>query len=377
MFPFFQSQSASGADDRKMLQALLDTIVDSVFVIDRKGTIQSVNPTALRAFGYSSEELSGKNVKILIPESYQPDNDSSLKCSEETDVSKILGSTDRELTACRKDGSRFPIELSVSEMRDADQAYYVGIVRDISKCKKAEKERDSLIEALRASNEELDEFASIVSHDLREPLRGLGNHAQFLREDFEKTLGEDGAARLQRMQFLCRRTEQLIKELHSFSRLGHAELRRRVVDLNRELGEVRMMMKEFLDTNSAQVVIPEPLPEFPCDAVRIRKVFENLIENGVKYNESAEKRIEVGYLLERSDYKKVFYVKDNGIGIDEAHWSEVYKMFKRLNPQDESRPGTGSGLAFVKRIVERHNGAIWIESKKACGSTFYFTLGNP
>lgn len=375
MFPF--SKSSSNADEGNMLQALLDTIVDSVFVIDGRGIIQSVNLAALSTFGYSSEELGGQNVKMLMPEPYQTEHDSYLHHYQKTGVPKVMGVPDRELVACRKDGSLFPIELSVAEMRSVDQSYYVGIVRDISKRKKAEEERDALIGALHASNAELEEFASIVSHDLREPLRGLGNHAKFLREDYQSVLGEAGAARLERMRFLCRRAETLIEELHSFSRLGHAELSRRKVDLNREISEVQALMKDFLDTHGARVDVPNHLPEFPCDAVRIRTVFENLIANAVKYNDADDKRVEVGYLPEKAEFEDVFYVKDNGIGIEEAHQSEVFKMFKRVDPHDESRPGTGAGLAFVKRIVERHQGTIWIESEKGVGSTFYFTLRGP
>jgi len=355
------------------LAGVAEVVVDALVVIDETGTIQSWNPAASRIFGYESSEVMGKNVKLLMPEPYHSEHDEYLRRFALTREPRIIGSG-REVTGRRKDGTLVPIDLAVSELRRDGAHRYVGLIRDISERKRREQEREQLIEALKLTNQELDDFAYIASHDLKEPLRGLANNARFLEEDYRDKLDEGGKSRLKRMRYLCIRMESLINDLLYVSRLGRQELAIRDTDLNLVIKEIVQLMEPVLEEQHATIVVPRPLPRYECDHVRVQELFRNLITNAVKYNNSPVKSIEVGHLDQHKGYKDVFYVKDNGVGIDPRFHSEVFRIFKRLNAEPDDTKGTGSGLTFVKKIVERHNGTVWIESELGEGATFYFTL---
>jgi signal transduction histidine kinase len=232
---------------------------------------------------------------------------------------------------------------------------------------------------LERSNQELDDFAHIASHDLKEPLRGLFNHASFLLEDYKDKIDEDGVRRLTRIGQLCQRMERLINDLMYFSRLGRADLAVRETDPNAVIVEIRQMMQTLLSERNARIVVPRVLPQIVCDKTRVTEVFRNLITNAVKYNDKTEPLVEIGFLesvdtRERPE-RNVFYVKDNGIGIDREFHQEIFRIFRRLQSQsDGSDTGTGVGLTFVKKIVERHGGRVWLESESGKGTVFYFNL---
>ena len=166
----------------------------------------------------------------------------------------------------------------------------------------------------------------------------------------------------------------MINDLLYVSRLGRQELAIGSTDLNLVIKEIVQLMEPVLEEHHASIVVPKRLPHYECDHVRVQELFRNLITNAVKYNTSAEKRVEVGFIDKHAGHKDVFYVKDNGVGIVPRFHSEVFRIFKRLNAEPDDTKGTGSGLTFVKKIVERHNGSVWIESKPGEGATFFFTL---
>jgi chemotaxis family two-component system sensor kinase Cph1 len=235
---------------------------------------------------------------------------------------------------------------------------------------------------LEAMVEELDAFAYVASHDLKEPLRGIHNYAAFLIEDYEGKLGGDGEAKLRAMMRLSQRMESLIESLLHYSRTGRGEFVVRDKDLNAVLGGVREMLQARLQETGAEVRVPRPLPTARCEPVLAGEVFANLISNALKYNDKPEKWVEVGY-EEREEPDgpggtravTAFYVRDNGIGIPARHHDTVFRIFKRLHARDKFGGGTGAGLTIVKKVVERHGGRIWIESVEGQGTTFYFTLG--
>jgi signal transduction histidine kinase len=232
---------------------------------------------------------------------------------------------------------------------------------------------------LERSNEELDDFSYIASHDLKEPLRGLANHASFLLEDYKDKIDEDGVRRLNRLGQLCERMQRLIDDLMYFSRLGRADLAMRETDPNAVILEIEQMMETLLGERRARIVVPFALPRIVCDSTRVTEVFRNLITNAVKYNDKTEPLVEIGFLgtvvaKERTE-RNVFYVKDNGIGIDPEFHQEIFRIFRRLpSASDGPEAGSGVGLTFVKKIVERHGGRIWLESEPGKGTVFYFSL---
>ena len=234
---------------------------------------------------------------------------------------------------------------------------------------------------LERTNEELKDFAHIVSHDLKEPLRGISSYANFISEDFGEKVGDDGKVMLDTMKRLCVRMEELISSLLDYSRAGTAELSLQRTDLNELLAEVIDSMHVSIKEENAKINIPRQLPTIRCDRVCVGEIFRNLITNAYKYNNSLEKAIVIGIddngqngNAGHSGIKPVFYVRDNGIGISEKHLESVFRMFRRLHTKEKYGGGTGAGLALAKKLVERHGGKIWVESKLGEGSAFYFTL---
>ncbi|MEM9750936.1 MAG: PAS domain S-box protein, partial [Pseudomonadota bacterium] len=365
-------------EEAEHLQAVMNTVIDGLITIDSVGRIQTFNSSAVRIFGYQPEEVIGQNVRILMPDPYHSEHDSYMRNYMETGDKKVIG-VGREVSARRKDGSIFPMELGVNEMTISGERMFVGTIRDITERKEAENAIASYVRKLKLSNAELDEFAYIASHDIKEPLRGLSSNATFLQEDYEEKLDAGGVKRLNRMRYLCERMERLVDDLLYYSRIGRQDLAVQPTDLNEVIRDIEDMSEATLRDANAVIVTPEPLPTITCDLPRITELFRNLISNGVKYNDKPTKVIEVGVtttetLEEDAAPERVFYVKDNGVGIAPEFHDSVFRIFKRLNEEDDEVKGTGVGLTFVKKIVERHNGRIWLSSEQGRGSTFYFTL---
>ena len=234
---------------------------------------------------------------------------------------------------------------------------------------------------LESSNVELDAFAYIASHDLKEPLRGLHNYAHFLIEDYGDKLDSEGQAKLQTLIRLTQRMETLIDTLLHYSRIGRVDLVIQQADLNMVLREVLDRLAMSIEQQQVQVRIPRPLPTIQYDAVSLGEVFYNLILNAIKYNTKPEKWVEIGYQElappsspDASGAPYTFYVRDNGIGIQEKHFETIFRIFKRLHVRDQFGGGTGAGLTIAKKIVERHGGRIWLESTLTVGTTFFFTI---
>jgi chemotaxis family two-component system sensor kinase Cph1 len=223
------------------------------------------------------------------------------------------------------------------------------------------------------SNEELDQFASIVSHDLKEPLRGISALAEFARKDAGPSLAPEAAGHLAEISQLSESARRLITALFEYSRLGKVELSFQETPVSQVLDEVLARMRPFLAENGAEVTVARQLPSVFCDRVRIGEVFANLISNAVKYNASDHKQIEVGF--EQGDHGPPrFFVSDNGIGVSNEDKERIFKIFERLHGPGDYGGGTGTGLAIVRRIIERHAGRIWAESTPGEGTVFYFTL---
>ena len=249
-------------------------------------------------------------------------------------------------------------------------------------------ELSKINQELSRSNIELDSFAYIASHDLKEPLRGIYNYSSFLIEDYGEMLGEDGKDKLNTLMRLTHRMEDLINSLLHYSRLGRAELRLNSVDLNDLLAGVLDVIKVSARDTQVEFKIPRPLPTIKCDRTQINELFTNLISNGIKYNQQEHKIIEIGYLdsdhplveekmagySDNPQVKTIFYIRDNGIGIRDRHIESIFRIFKRLHGQKKYGGGTGAGLTIAQKIVERHGGEIWVKSVYQEGSTFYFTL---
>ncbi len=260
--------------------------------------------------------------------------------------------------------------IDVSELKAAEDALR-QLNRDL------EKRVIERTEELERSNRELDDFAYIASHDLKEPLRGIHNYSKFLLEDYGDVLDEDGKSKLETLCRLTQRLESLINALLRYARVGRIDLDLETVDLNEVLQGVLDGLRFSLDDASAVLSLVSPLPVTRCDAIQTGEVLHNLISNAFKYNNEPHKTIEIGSEQRSTPDGKAevaFFVRDNGIGIPEKHLEDVFGLFKRLHSQRMFGGGTGAGLTIVRKIVDRHGGSTWVESAEGQGSTFYFTL---
>jgi two-component system, chemotaxis family, sensor kinase Cph1 len=239
---------------------------------------------------------------------------------------------------------------------------------------------------LKRSNIDLDAFAYVASHDLKEPLRGIHNYSSFLMEDYGEILDRDGVEKLETLIRLTRRMEHLIDSLLHYSRLGRTELTKTQIDLDRLVPEVVELFE--ITSGDAIAVSVSPLPIVWGDRSQISELFTNLISNAIKYNNNTPVEIEIGTVdpaladqqyrdrlpLDVADRSQIIYIRDNGIGIESFHLKDIFQIFKRLHVRDEYGGGTGAGLTIAQKIVERHGGKIWVESEIGRGSTFYFVL---
>lgn len=229
-----------------------------------------------------------------------------------------------------------------------------------------------LYSRLEQSYLELDSFTYVASHDLKEPLRGIHNYARFLLEDCEELLREEDVAKLRSVIRLSQRMENLLDSLLKYSRASRKELETHQVNTNAVLREVLEALNSRIEESRARVKIEDPMPVIRADAMTLGEIFANLISNAIKYNDKPERAIEIGCVPDQS--QPTFYVRDNGIGIDPAHFEDVFTIFRRLHAVHEFGGGNGAGLTIARKLAERHGGKMWLESTVNEGSTFYFSV---
>ncbi len=240
------------------------------------------------------------------------------------------------------------------------------------------------INELTRSNQELDDFAYIASHDLKEPLRGIHNYATFLLEDYGEKVDEAGREKLDTLRRLTQRMDALLDALLEFSRVGRGDFVPREVNMGEVLEEVLESIRITIDEGGVDIRVPRPLPNVRGDRILLGEVIRNLVTNAMKYNDKERKWIEIGYLTyDDAGWPAAFdrrgvaiYVRDNGIGIADKHHEAVFRMFKRLHARDAFGGGTGVGLTIVKKILDRHAGKIWLDSVPGAGTTFFFSLAS-
>lgn len=362
--------------DEARLKSIMDHSGRPVYIKDLEGRYLRVNTDLLKLIGCTEEDMIGKTDYDFFPKEIAD----TFRRNDLTVIEKGAAIECEEI-APHPDGPhtytsvKFPIY-------DANHNLYAvcGISTDMTERKKAEEQLLRYTRELERSNHELDDFAYIASHDLKEPLRGLFNHASFLMEDYGDKLDSAGVQRLKRLSQLCQHMERLVNDLLYFARLGRSHLAVQETDPNAIVGDIRQLLESFIKEHNARIAIPSLLPNIICDRPRITEVFRNLITNAIKYNDKPQPEVEIGFLecvdTPAGPEKNVFYVRDNGVGIDPEFHEEIFRIFKRLNNgPKQGQDGTGVGLTFVKKIIERHNGRIWLESTPGNGATFYFTLG--
>lgn len=352
-------------------KSVLFDISDAIILINGQAHIIDFNPAAERMFGYEKAEVLSQNVKILMPAPYHDEHDGYITRYIETRKPHIIGGR-REAEGIRKDGTIFPIELSVSEIEIDNGKLFTGIIRDITKEKEAEEQILTANEELQRSNHELERFAYIASHDLQEPLRKIGGFTERLEQHFAGQLEGDEKAR-QYMSFITggvARMRELIMGLLAYSRVTTSDIENQKLDSNDIVAAALESLSETITENEAQILYKD-LPEVYHDEVMLTQIFQNLISNAIKYRSEAAPEIHIK--AKKTDGFWEFSVQDNGMGMEEKYLERIFEMFQRLH-RKEDISGTGIGLSLCQKIVERYGGTIWVTSKPGEGSTFFFTV---
>jgi PAS domain S-box-containing protein len=351
-------------------RGLLEAAPDAMVVVNKSGEIVLLNVQAEKQLGYSRDELLGQPVKNIIPEGFAERLVADALRSAEDALAQQIG-TGIELTARRKDGSEFPIEIMLSPLESAEGILVTAAIRDISVRKQAEVHLLQKLDELYRSNEELGQFAYIASHDLQEPLRMVASYTQLLSRRYKGKLDADADEFISFAVDGASRMQRLIQDLLAFSRVGTKG--KELLDTSSEeaLEQAVINLRGAIEEKGA-LVTHDSLPDVLADEMQLTQLFQNLIGNAIKYQGPGIPRVHVS-AAPNDGNKWMFSVKDNGLGIDSQYFERIFGMFQRLHKREEFA-GTGIGLAICKKIVERHGGNIAVESELGQGSTFSFAL---
>ena len=351
-------------------RGLLEAAPDAMVVVNQDGEIVLLNVQAEKQFGYRRDELVGQKVKNIIPEGFAERLIADALRSAADALAQQIG-TGIELNGRRKNGSEFPIEIMLSPLESAEGILVTAAVRDITTRKKAEAHLLQKVEELNRSNEELEQFAYIASHDLQEPLRMVASYTQLLSMRYKGKLDSDADEFISFAVDGASRMQRLIKDLLAYSRVGTKPPDLQDTSSEKALQHALINLRGAV-AESGALVTYDPLPIVVADEMQLIQLFQNLVGNAIKYQDSEVPRVHISATVS-AEKKWIFSVRDNGLGINSLYFEKIFGVFQRLHKREEFE-GTGVGLAICKKIVERHGGAISVESKLGHGSTFFFAL---
>ncbi|QJW90929.1 PAS domain S-box protein [Spirosoma taeanense] len=365
-------------------RSLVQQVTDyGIFMMDEKGRIINWNEGARRINGYTNEEIVGKYFSIFYPE----EDILNGKPSHELKVARAEGKYEEEGWRIRKDGSVFWANVVITAIYNA-QGIHIGfskVTRDLTERKKAEKELRNSYDRYRVlanelkqtnselsvANEELEQFTSIVSHDLQEPIRTIKSFLQLIDLKISQQQDEKLKTYIQKSLHAANRMKELIQNLLQYSQVSKATFSRETVKLDELLDEVLQNVKTSVESSQARITIETQVASVYGNRTQLMQLVQNLVSNSLKFRADEDPQILIRCLKEKDQVK--FAVSDNGIGIDKDDLEKIFEVFRRLHTEKDY-PGTGIGLAICKRIVDRHGGQIWPESIPGKGTTFYFTL---
>lgn len=351
-------------DSEARFRAVAETAIDGIISADERGLIHYWNSGAERIFGRPAADAIGRPLSMAMP-------DPLLESSRLPTADGKVGTT-FETIGRRRDGTDCPLELSLAAWTNAQGArYFIAIVRDITERKAAERALESKADELARSNQELEQFAYVASHDLQEPLRMVSNYTQLLARRYKDQLDTDANEFIDFAVDGAKRMQALIHDLLQYARVGTRGKEFRPAPAERIVADALANLSTTVDEAHAEIQL-DPLPTLVCDAGQMAQVFQNLIGNAVKFHRPGERpRVRIG--AARGAGVWTITVADNGIGIEPKYFDRIFQMFQRLHGHRDY-PGTGVGLALCKKIVERHGGRMRVESAPGSGTTFSFTV---
>jgi PAS domain S-box-containing protein len=360
---------SNSTESEAKYRGLLEAAPDAMVIADEQGLIVLVNAQTESLFGYHRHELVGQSVEMLVPQSFRAAHSQQRQGYTANPHKRIM---DRgvELRGLRRDGSEFPAEIGLSPLETADGILVTAAIRDISLRKKSEEQLMRTMDELQRSNDDLQQFAYVASHDLQEPLRMVASYTQLIASRYQGKLDADADEFIAFAVDGCNRMQVLIQDLLAYSRAGTDGKTLREVSSEETLLAALANLDLTLEKSGA-IVTHDLLPTIMTDETQLRQVLQNLIGNAIKYRGAEAPQVHVSA---KNDAKQwIFSVRDNGLGIDPKHFERIFILFQRLHGRNEFE-GTGIGLAICKKILERLGGRIWVESQLGRGSTFFFAL---
>jgi PAS domain S-box-containing protein len=368
------SQISRDISERRETEAkyrgLLEAAPDSMVVVNQNGEIVLLNLQAEKQFGYRRDELVGQKVKNIIPEGFAERLIADGTRTAADALAQQIG-TGIELAARRKDGSDFPIEIMLSPLESTEGVLVTAAIRDITERKKSEQQLVKTVGELKRSNDELQQFAYVASHDLQEPLRMVASYTQLLAKRYKGRLDSDADEFIAFAVDGSNRMQGLIQDLLAYSRAGTNGKALHEISSEKALKDALANLRAAIQESGA-VVTHDSLPAIITDDTQLVQVFQNLVGNAIKYRSAEDPRVHVS-ATKNGGSEWTFSVRDNGLGIDPQYFERIFVLFQRLHGREEFK-GTGIGLTICKKIVERLGGRIWVESQPQKGSTFHFAL---
>lgn len=348
-----------------------DAIPDLIAILDEEHRVIRVNQTMADALGVPSESCIGLQCFAAVHGSSCPPD----FCPH----SKLLKDGKEHTSEVHEKNLGGCFNVTASPIYD-EKGKVIGsvhVARNITRRREMEdqlklalKAKENILVELKRSNKELEQFAYLASHDLQEPLRMVTSFLKLLENRYKGKLDSDADEFIYYAVDGAERLQKLITDLLSYSRVSSKGKDFELVDIENVLHDSVLNLNVSIEENNAQIT-HDPLPTIMADPSQFTQIFQNLIGNAIKFRGDDAPKIHVG--VENADDKWIFKIIDNGIGIDSKHQDLIFEVFQRLHERDEY-PGTGIGLSMCQKIVERHNGEIWVDSKVGEGSTFYFTI---
>lgn len=338
-------------------------------IVDRQGLIVVVNCQIEQLFGYGRQELIGQPIELLVPVRFREAHRRHRGAFAESPTSRMMG-VGRDLYGLRKDGSEFPVEIGLNPSSSATGLSILAVIADISERKRTQEALVAKMSELQRSNEELEQFAYVASHDMQEPLRMVVSYATLLSERYQGKLDEKADKFIRYAVEGATRMQHLVADLLTYSRVGSQGRPLKPVNAQAVLEKTIEGMRKTIDDSAAKVTYDQ-LPMVNADSVQLAQLFQNLISNALKFHREEPPRIHIA--AKPAEDKWRFSVQDNGIGIESEHHDRIFQMFQRLHERGKY-DGSGIGLTIAKKIIERHRGRIWFESQLGQGTTFFFTL---
>ncbi len=350
------------AEKSAQLQGVFENIIDAYVIIGIDGDILKFNDAAKRLFEYNIDEEPINVVQLIFPEDHEYAMNSFL------DLKKYGYFKNYEARVLTKSGEVKWVHINASIVYDVGRVPIAaqGIVRDITEIKNLEVQKEKLLKKLEGSNDLLQEYAHIVSHDLKSPLRSIDALVHWIKEDNQGQLDETTIQNFKLIETALEKMELLITDLLDYASIGAKDTLKEEVNLNDLMRDLQSIL--FIPDH-IKVIMPKKMPTVIGDPIKLQQLFQNLIGNAIKFSDKTKGEINID-VIELEGYYQ-FSIKDNGIGIDQKFHNKIFEIFHSLN---KSKSSTGIGLSIVKKIVDMHGGKIWLNSELDFGTTFYFTI---